>query len=120
MASESAPPDRVFLNLENVRGTHDATVLSVYLNLPEGARPSDHPELLAGSVGLFGLRRAEFRDGHHGGQSLNFVLEITKIVDARCTGTTRSMPISALRADRAPSAGSRSGGNHHWASEHLP
>ncbi len=52
MASESAPPDRIFLNLENIRGTHDAAVLSVYLNLPEGARPSDHPELLAVAMAL--------------------------------------------------------------------
>jgi tyrosinase len=81
-ASETAQPDRVFLNLENVRGTHDASVLSVYINLPEGANPSEHPELLAGSVGLFGLRRASLADGRHGGQGLNFVLEITKIVDA--------------------------------------
>jgi len=82
MASETAPPDRVFLNLEDVRGTHDASVLSVYINLPEGANPSDHPELLAGSVGLFGLRRASEVDGEHGGQGLNFILEITKIIDA--------------------------------------
>jgi len=68
--------------LENVRGTHDASVLSVYINLPEGAKPSDHPELLAGSVGLFGLRRASLKDDKHGGQGLNFVLDITKIVDA--------------------------------------
>ncbi len=74
-------PDRVFLHLDNVRGTHDASVLSVYINLPEGAKPSDHPELLAGSVGLFGLRRASASDGKHGGQGLNFVLEITKIID---------------------------------------
>jgi len=81
-ASETAPPDRVFLNLENVRGARDAYVLSVYINLPEGAKPSDHPELLAGSVGLFGLRSASLKDGKHGGEGLNFVLEITKIVDA--------------------------------------
>jgi tyrosinase len=81
-ASETATPDRVFLNLENVRGTHDASVLNVYINLPEGAKPSDHPELLAGSVGLFGLRRASLRDSKHAGQGLNFVLDITKIVDA--------------------------------------
>ena len=82
MASETAPPDRVFLNLENVRGTHDATALSVYINLPEGAEPSDHPELLAGSVGLFGLRGASLKDDKHAGQGLNFVLDITKIIDA--------------------------------------
>jgi len=80
--SETAPPDRVFLNLENVRGTHDAAALSVYINLPKGAKPGDHPELLAGSVGLFGLSRASLKDGKHGGQGLNFVLEITKIIDA--------------------------------------
>jgi tyrosinase len=81
-ASDTATPDRVFLNLENVRGTHDATVLSVYVNLPDGATPADHPELLAGSVGLFGLRSASQTDGKHAGEGLNFVLEITKIVDA--------------------------------------
>jgi tyrosinase len=81
-AAETAQPDRVFLNLENVRGTQDASVLQVYINLPEGANPSDHPELLAGAVGLFGLRRATFKDGLHGGQGLNFVLEITHIIDA--------------------------------------
>jgi tyrosinase len=81
-ASEAAPPDRIFLNLENVRGTHDASVLDVYINLPEGANPSAHPEHLAGSVGLFGLRRASLMDDKHGGEGLNFSLEITKIVDA--------------------------------------
>ncbi len=81
-ASETAAPDRVFLNLENVRGTRDAHVLSVYINLPEGEKPNKHPELLAGSVGLFGLRRASLKDGKHAGQGLNFVLEITKIIDA--------------------------------------
>jgi tyrosinase len=81
-ASETAVPDRVFLNLENVRGTHDASVLSVYINLPDGAKPGDHPELLAGSVGLFGMRRASVKDDKHAGQGMNFVLDITKIVDA--------------------------------------
>ena len=81
-ASETTPPDRVFLNLDNIRGTRDASVLSVYINLPVGAKPSDHPELLAGSVGLFGLRRASLTDGQHAGVGLSFVLDITKIIDA--------------------------------------
>jgi tyrosinase len=81
-ASETALPDRVFLNLENIQGTHDAAALSVYINLPDGAKPSDHPELLAGTVGLFGLRSASLKDGKHAGQGLNFILDITKIVDA--------------------------------------
>jgi tyrosinase len=81
-ASEMAPPDRVFLNLENIQGTQNAPVLAVYLNLTAGANPNDHPELLAGSVGLFGLRGASAPDGRHGGQGLSFTLEITNIVDA--------------------------------------
>jgi tyrosinase len=99
-ASETAQPDRVFLNLENVRGTQDASVLSVYVNLPEGANPSDHPELLAGSVGLFGLRRASLQDGSHGGQGLSFVLEITKIVDALHLGN--ALDVNSLQVRIVP------------------
>ena len=38
------PPDRIFLNLENVRGLNDATVFSVYINVPDGEDPARHPE----------------------------------------------------------------------------
>jgi len=99
-ASESTPPDRVFLNLENVRGTHDATVLSVYINLPEGRKPGDHPELLAGSVGLFGLRGASIKDGKHGGQGLSFIMEITKIVDA--LHLAKALDVESLRVTIVP------------------
>ena len=80
-ASEAAPPDRVYLKLENVQGAVNGFVLSVYINLPQGANPAVHPELLAGSAGLFGLRNASLVDGKHGGHGLNFVFDITKIVD---------------------------------------
>ena len=75
-------PDRVFLNLENVRGLSDAAAFQVYVGLPEGAKPADHPDRLAGSVGLFGVRKASLADGEHAGQGLTFALEITNIVDA--------------------------------------
>src|SRR5262249_42135599 len=80
-ASVAKPPDRVYLNLENIRGTNVTPVLSVYINLPENPKPGEHPKLRAGSVGRFGLRRATLKDGQHGGQGLSFVLDITKIVD---------------------------------------
>lgn len=99
-AAETGAPDRVFLNLENVRGARDAYVLSVYINLPEGAKPSDHPELMAGSVGLFGLRNASLKDGEHSGQGLNFVLEITKIVDALHLGN--ALDVDSLRVTIVP------------------
>jgi tyrosinase len=81
-ASETAAPDRVFLKLENVRGLVDPTRFRVYVGLPEGAKPADHPELLAGNIALFGVSNASLVDQEHAGRGLNFVLEITKIVDA--------------------------------------
>lgn len=79
---EPPAPDRVFLNLENVRGLNDAVAFQVYIGLPEGADPPDHPERLAGSIALFGVSHASDVNDEHGGQGLNFVLEITHIVDA--------------------------------------
>lgn len=76
-----APPDRVFLNLENVRGRSDAAVFQVYVGVPDGEAPTDHPELLAGTVAPFGLRKASTPNDEHAGQGLTFVLEISDIVD---------------------------------------
>ena len=81
LVAGAAAPDRVFLNLENVRGLVDSTAFQVYVGLPEGANPADHPERLAGSIALFGVRKASLRDEEHAGQGLTFVLEITNIVD---------------------------------------
>ncbi|UVO52954.1 tyrosinase family protein [Sphingomonas sp. SUN039] len=80
--SDGASLDRVFLNLENVRGAADATAFSVYVDLPEGTDPALHPERLAGSIALFGVRKASLADDEHGGAGLNYSLEITQIVDA--------------------------------------
>ena len=93
-AAQTGEPDRVFLNLENVRGLADSTAFHVYVGLPEGANPADHPELLAGSIALFGARKASLVDGEHAGQGLTFVLEITKIVDALHLGN--ALDVSAL------------------------
>jgi tyrosinase len=81
-ASEKAAPDRVFLNLENVRGLQDAAAVSVYVGLPEDADPLEHPEHKAGAVGLFGLRKASLPTEEHGGQGLTFVVDITDIIDS--------------------------------------
>jgi tyrosinase len=72
--------DRVYLILENIRGTYDATILNVYINVPEDASQGDHRNLLAGSVGLYGLRRASIQHGEDGGLGLTFVLDITPIL----------------------------------------
>ena len=69
-ASQTKVPDHVYLKLENVRGTRDSYVLNVSVN-----------QQRAGSVALFGLRRATLKDGQHAGGGLTFVLDITNIVD---------------------------------------
>ena len=77
----AAEPERVFLNLENVRSLSDATILNVYVNLPEDADPAEHPERKAGTIGLFGVSEATTSE-EHGGAGLTYVLEITHIVAA--------------------------------------
>lgn len=79
-ASAGKPTSSVYLGLEDIRGDFDAAVLAAYLNLPEGARPGDHPNLDAGSVGLYGLSRASVPDNENGGQGLTFFLDISRIV----------------------------------------
>ena len=81
MTGGAPAPDRIFLNLENVRGVNDATVFSVYINVPEADDPARHPELRAGSVGLFGVSKASAMDGPHAGDGLTFVVEITHVID---------------------------------------
>ena len=75
VAGITPAPDRVFLNLENIRGKAGSPVLGVYVKEPGGQ------EVRAGNVALFGLRKASLTDQQHAGQGLTFVLDITKIVD---------------------------------------
>lgn len=67
----STAPDKVFLNLENVRGLTASTRLRIFIGDQE-----------VGTVGLFGLRKASQKDEKHAGNGLRVVLNITKIVDA--------------------------------------
>jgi tyrosinase len=72
-------PDRVFLNLENVRGNNDAAVFYVYVNLPNSERPEDHRKHKAGVLSLFGVSQAS--TSAHGANGITQVLEITDVID---------------------------------------
>jgi tyrosinase len=69
------------LNIENVRGLNDAAAFSVYINVPPGEDPAQHPDNLAGSISLFGVRKASVANEEHAGDGLTFVLEITPLID---------------------------------------
>ncbi|VWB69222.1 DUF7868 domain-containing protein [Burkholderia lata] len=65
---------RFYLELEQVRGTHDAAVLQMFLRTP-GATQASHPhDTYLASVGLFGLRLASMGDA---GEGLFYSLDIT-------------------------------------------
>ena len=74
-------PKQVTLQVENVTGDKVAPGFTVYLNVPPGDSPVDHPELSAGGLGLFGLTAASHPDSQHGGSGMSFKLNITEVVD---------------------------------------
>ncbi|HEV2693513.1 MAG TPA: hypothetical protein VG347_11505 [Verrucomicrobiae bacterium] len=70
----------IFLRLESVIGDHP-TMLNVYLGLPGGANPAEHPEHLAGSIGLYGLRQAGMKqETGEEGQGMGFKLDVTRLL----------------------------------------
>lgn len=70
---------RLYLRLESVRGSAPSPQLEVYVNLPDGAAPENHPEHHAGSLTLFGLNVASKPDAGHGGNGLGYTLDITDL-----------------------------------------
>jgi len=80
IADPNVPDPHVYLNVENVTSESPSRSYGVYLNVPSGQSPAEHPELLAGVLAPFGSERAERPDDEHGG--LHFTFDITKLVDA--------------------------------------
>jgi len=81
-AAGGGEPPRVFLKLEGIRGTSDAAIYHVYVDLPPNADPAQYADRLAGTMSLFGVSAASNPDGPNAGNGINQVLEITEIVDA--------------------------------------
>ena len=63
-------PDHIFLMIENVRGVKDSNILNITVNNKN-----------VGKVALFGLKSASDPNDHHGGSGLNFVIDISDIID---------------------------------------
>jgi tyrosinase len=96
-ARGASEPDRIFLNLENITGSSDATSFKVYVDLKLDAALQEQPENLAGIVTLFGLNEACAPDRQRGGNGLNKVLEITKVIDRFHLGGLRDLNEITLR-----------------------
>ncbi len=73
-------PQAVHLNIENVTGLDSQGTYAVYVNVPEGERAEDHPELFAGLVPMFGVPEASRGDANRPGDGLSFSLDISEVV----------------------------------------
>jgi tyrosinase len=73
-----ASASRVYLAFHELRGTHDASVLRVSLHPGGSVNEADRKRSFqAGSLGLYGLRRASLGGEDPSAQGLEFVLEVT-------------------------------------------
>jgi len=79
--AEPVGDGRVFLRVEGVTGTAGAAVYEIYLNVPPGEAPTDHPELRAGFFSTFGLTEASQTNALEDGSGLTTVLDITAVRD---------------------------------------
>jgi tyrosinase len=78
-AGAEAVLPRAFLNLENITSRDRSHAYDVYLNVPDGDEPEQHPELRVGRLPLFGVVEASRKLGAHAGEGLHHVFEITKL-----------------------------------------
>ncbi|GAA4035738.1 hypothetical protein GCM10022409_20590 [Hymenobacter glaciei] len=100
MASGQPARGQVFLLLENIRGSRDATVLNVYVQLPGHDNPAQPAQWQAGSVGLFGLRMASIRHAESAGNGLTFLFDITPLLLGQLAG--RQLPIAEIQVSIRP------------------
>ncbi|GAF48102.1 tyrosinase family protein [Rhodococcus wratislaviensis] len=73
---------RAYLRIEGITGTAAAPLYQVYLDVPEGESPEEHPELRVGAISTFGIQAASRTDEIHSGTGLTTVFEITRVRDA--------------------------------------
>jgi tyrosinase len=80
VAETGQEPDRIYLNLQDIRSSNDAAIFEVYIDLPNNTVPNDQPDHLGGVVSLFGVSRKPRADGRNC-NGINKVIDITPVVD---------------------------------------
>lgn len=78
-ARSSAPQHRVLLQLENLTASAPTRSYYVYVNVPPGETPDQHPELQAGRLSPFGIAQASRANARHAGSGQTHTLDITEI-----------------------------------------
>jgi tyrosinase len=78
---EAAVPERVYLVLQNVRGTRlQQRTFTVHVGLEPGADPSEHPDLRAGKFSTFGVVESSSDSGGESGAGVTITFDISEIV----------------------------------------
>jgi tyrosinase len=85
-AADATSPQRVFLNIENIKGAGTAKNYEVYVNIPEGVDPHQRRDLFVGMLPLFGVREASRKTAKHAGDGVHHTFDITDIAQ-RMQGT---------------------------------
>lgn len=76
----SAEEQRIFLNLESIRGEAPSGALTIRISAPQaGVVPAADAPSASKSVALFGLAKASAEDAPHGGEGVNVTIDITEI-----------------------------------------
>ena len=78
---EGSAQREVHLNIENMTCSEAAPPFRVYLNVPPGDEPEQHPELRVGNLGNFGMVEKSDPKGRHAGQGASFTLDVTDAVN---------------------------------------
>jgi tyrosinase len=102
-------PQRVYLRLENIRGTRLAAgSYEVHVSAEDGEAASDATK--AGIVSLFGLRESSRSDENHPGSGLTVTLDVTDVTDRAMNRTGASLeslhvtffPVTSLHDEPDP------------------
>ena len=81
LASDAgSAPKLVYLNIENITGEGYADSYSVYLNLPSDTEPTEHEELFAGLLPMFGVSESSDPTGDHPANGLQYTLDVTDLM----------------------------------------
>jgi hypothetical protein len=70
----------LFLNFEDMVAPGRTRPQSVYLNLPPGADPKDHPDLLVDVLPTFGLAEASRAEEPHLGRGISYTIDATEVI----------------------------------------
>lgn len=90
-------PDRIYLNLENVRSDADGYSFVVFAHVPAAPGVSDIGERAVGSIGLFGVASASDVDGGHPDDGVSYVLDITSYFDDLHLAGNADLPAIEVR-----------------------